>query len=181
MQEAYKVNGNMKGIEFTIWITEKGEVLREESPMGFLLVKETKDDALRIARPSLDLLSQAAVPFKMKLPPDISYLKVRITGISFKGLDLDGGRQKLTGDVLEINKEVLDTRLKTQNTEIRERAFDEYLNDTIFIQSKDPQIKGLAKEIIKNEKDPLVAARLIYDWVYKNIEKVPTITHPDGH
>jgi hypothetical protein len=178
MQEAYKVNGNMKGIEFTTWITERGEVLREESPMGFLLVKETKEDALKVARPSLDLLLQAAVPFKIKLPPGISYLKVRLTGISFKGLELDGGRQKLTGDVLEINKEVLDAGLRAQNTKVRGKVFDEYLNATIFIQSKDPQIKSLAREIIKDEKDPLVAARLIYDWVYKNIEKVPTITIP---
>jgi transglutaminase-like putative cysteine protease len=177
IQEAYKISGNMKGIEFTAWITERGEVLREESPMGFLLIRETKEDALRIARPSLDLLLQAAVPFTIKLPPDVSYLKVRLTGISFKGLDLGGGRQKLTGDVLEINKEVIDARLKT-NSEIRGKAFDEYLNETTFIQSKAPQIAGLAREIIKDEKDPLVAARLIYDWVYKNIEKVPTITIP---
>ena len=178
MREAYKVNGNMKGIEFTTWITEMGEVLREESPAGFLLVKETKEEAIKIARPSLDLISQAAVPFKIKLPPDISYLKVRLTGISFKGLDLDGGRQKLIGDVLEINREVIDSRMKTRNTKIRGKTFDDYLNATIFIQSKDPQIKGLAREIIKDEKDPLVAARLIYDWVYKNIKKVPTITIP---
>lgn len=178
MREAYKVEGNMKGIEFTTWITEMGEVLREESPMGFLLVKETKEDALKVARPSLDLLLQAAVPSKIKLPPDISYLKVRLTGISFKGLDLDGGRQKLIGDVLEINREVIDSKMKTRNTKDRGKDFDEYLSDTIFIQSKDPQIVGLAREIIKDEKDPLVAARLIYDWVYKNLEKVPTITIP---
>jgi hypothetical protein len=178
LQEAYKVKGNMKGIEFTVWITEEGEVLREESPTGFLLVKETKENALKVASPSLDLISQAAVPFGMKLPANISYLKVRITNINFKGLELDGGRQKLTGNLLAINKEVLDTRLKTRNTEISGKAFDEYLKDTIFIQSKDPQIMGLAREIIKNEKDPLVAARLIYDWVYRNIEKTPTITVP---
>ncbi len=178
MQETYKVNGNMKGIEFSTWITESGEVLREESPMGFLLVKETKNDALKIARPSLDLISQAAVPFKIKLPPDVSYLKVRVTGISFKGLELDGGRQKLTGDVLEINKEIIDKRLKTQNTEFRGSAFDEYLKDTIFIQSKDPQIKALAREITKDEKDTIIAARLIYDWVYINIKKVPTTSIP---
>ena len=81
--------------------------------MGFLLVKESKEDALKIARPSLDLLSQAAVPFKIRLPPDISYLKVRLTGISFTDLDMDGGRQKLIGDVLEINKEVIASRMKT--------------------------------------------------------------------
>jgi transglutaminase-like putative cysteine protease len=31
---------------------------------------------------------------------------------------------------------------------------------------------------VKDEKDPLVAARLIHEWVYKNIEKVPTVTLP---
>ena len=80
--------------------------------------------------------------------------------------------------MLEINKEVIDSRLKTQDTIIRGKAFDEYLKDTLFIQSKDPQIMGLARDIVKDEKNPLVAARLIYDWVYRNIEKVPTITIP---
>lgn len=178
MQEAYKVNGNIKGIEFTTWITEKGEVLREESPMGFLLVKETKEDALKISRPSLDLISQAAVPLNMKLPRNTSYLKVRITGINFKGLELDGGRQKLKSDILEITREVIEPNTKRQHIEIKGKAFDEYLSDTLFIQSKDPQITRLAKDILKDEKDPLLAARLIYDWVYRNIEKTPTITIP---
>jgi hypothetical protein len=178
MQETYKVNGTMKGMEFTVWVTEKGEVLREESPMGFLLLKEAKEDAIKIARPSLDLISQVAVPLKMKLPAGISYLKVRISGIDIKGLELDGGRQKLNGDILEIQREVIDSGSKKQKLEIRGREFDEYLNATVFIQSKDPQIVSLAREIVKNEKDPLVAARLIHEWVYKNIEKVPTVTLP---
>lgn len=178
LQEAYKVKGNMKGLEFTAWITERGEVLREESQMGLLLVKETKEDALRITRPSLDLISQAAVPFTMKLPPEIAYLKVRLAGISFKGLELRGGRQRLTGDELEVYREDIDAVSKTRNPEIRGMAFEEYLRDTIFIQSKDPQIIRLALEIVQDEKDRLVAARLIYDWVFRNIEKTPTITIP---
>ena len=48
----------------------------------------------------------------------------------------------------------------------------------MFIQSKNPQIVSMAKEIVKYEKDKLKAARLIYEWVYKNIEKVPAITIP---
>ena len=178
MQEAYKVNGNMKGIEFTVWITEKGEVLREESPMGFLLVKETKEDALKIGHPSIDLISQAAVPLKIKLPRDAAYLKVRISGVNFKGLDLDGGRQSLKGDILEIHREVINTETSKQRAETRGHVFDEYLSDTVFIQSKDPLIISLSKKIVKDEKDPLIASRSIYDWVYRNIEKVPTITIP---
>lgn len=178
LEETYKVKGTMKGIDFTVWTTENGEVLREESPMGFLLVKETKEDALKIGKPSLDLITQAAVLLRMKLPHDISYLKVRISGIDFKGLELDGGRQKLTGDVLKINKEVIDEKKERQDAKIRGDAFEEYLKDTLFIQSKAPQIRYLAKNIVKDEKNPLVAARLIYDWVYRNIEKVPAITIP---
>ena len=178
MQETYKVTGDLKGIGFSIWITDKGEVLREESPMGFLLVKETKEDALKTVHPSLDLISQAAVPLRMKLPRNISYLKIRITGIDFKGLELDGGRQRLKGNVLEIDREVLGPKMRTRETEIKDQAYAEYLGDTVFIQSKDPQVVSLAREIIKNEKDPLIAARLIYDWVYKNIEKTPAITVP---
>lgn len=178
MQETYKVIGNMKGIEFTAWVTESGEVLKEESPMGFLLVKETREDALKIGKPSLDLISQSAVPLKMKLPSDISYLKVRISGIDLKGLELDGGRQKLKGDVLEINREVIRSAMKMQRPAVIAKEFDECLKDTTFIQSKDPQIVRLAKEITKNEKNPIVSARLIYEWVYRNIEKTPTITIP---
>ncbi len=178
LEVAYKVNGNIKGIEFSVWITEKGEVLREESPMGFVLVREAKEDALKIGKPSLDLISQAAVPFQMNLPRDISYLKVRITGIDFKRLELNGERQLLKGDILEIQREVIDPKMESQQTEIKRQVFDEYLKDTVFISSKDPQIVSLAREIVVEEKDPLVSARLIYDWVYRNIEKVPTITLP---
>lgn len=178
MQETYKVTGDLKGIEFNLWINEKGEVLREESPMGFLLVRETKEDVLKTGRPSLDLISQAAVPFNMKLPGKTSYLKIRIANINFRGLELDGGRQSLKGDILEINREVLGPKMKAQQAEIKDHAYAEFLSDTVFIQSKDPQVVSLAKEIIKNEKYPLIAARLIYDWVYRNIEKTPAITIP---
>ncbi|KAF0145508.1 MAG: transglutaminase domain-containing protein [Nitrospirae bacterium] len=173
-QDAFKVRGVFKGTEFFMWLTEKGEVLREESPMGFTLIKESKENAMRIERPSLDFITQVAVPFNLKLPRDTTYLMVKISGIDFKGFELDGGRQRLEGDVLEIRKEAL----SYQPSAISLKHQEEYLKDTMFIQSKDPQIVALAKEIVKGEKDKLKAARLIYEWVYKNIEKVPAITIP---
>ncbi|MEK6581429.1 MAG: transglutaminase domain-containing protein [Nitrospirota bacterium] len=174
-QDAFKVKGEFKGTEFFMWLTEKGEVLREESPMGFTLIKEAKENAVQIERPSLDFIAQVAVPFNLKLPHDTNYLKVMLSGIDFKGLELEGGRQHLKGNMLEIRKEeIQDSKFKIQNL----KSLDEYLKETMFIQSKNPQIVSMAKEIVKYEKDKLKAARLIYEWVYKNIEKVPAITIP---
>lgn len=174
-QGAFKLKGSLKGIEFFMWLTEKGEVLREESPLGFTLIKEIKETAMQIGKPSLDLIAQVAVPFNIKLPPDTNYLKVRLSGIDFKGLEIDGGRQRLKEDVLEIKREeVQSLKFKVQSS----KSLNEYLKETMFIQSKDPQIVSLSREIVKDEKDAVRAARLIYDWVYKSIEKTPTITIP---
>ncbi|MBI5203433.1 MAG: transglutaminase domain-containing protein [Nitrospirae bacterium] len=173
-QDAFKVKGVFKGAEFFMWLTEKGEVLREESPMGFTLIKESKENAMRIERPSLDLIAQVAVPFNLRLPHDTNYLKVRLSGIDFKGLELEGGRQHFKGNMLEIRKEAL----SYQPSAISLKHQEEYLEDTMFVQSRYPQIISMAKEIVKGEKDKLKAARLIYEWVYKNIEKVPAITIP---
>ena len=50
--------------------------------------------------------------------------------------------------------------------------------DTMFIQSKDPEIIFMSKEIVKDEKDALKKARLLYGWIYRNIGKTPAITIP---
>lgn len=179
-QNAFKVKGAFKGTEFLMWLTEKGEVLREESPMGFTLIKEAKENAMRIETPSMDFIAQVAVPFNLKLPRDTNYLKVRISGIDFKGLELEGGGQHFKGNVLEIvRREIQSIEQRAQGIEHRPQTTEEeYLEDTMFVQSKDQRIISTAKEIVKDEKDKLKAARLIYEWVYKNIEKVPAITIP---
>jgi hypothetical protein len=190
-QEAYKLKGSFKGIDVLVWLTETGEVLREETPTGFILIKEKKEDALKIKKPSIDLIAQVAVPFNLELPPETSFLKIKLKGIELQGLEVDGGRQSLKNNVVEIRKEVLENDNNNPSSPpfkkggIRgllkggEAEFsDEYLKETLFIQSKDDTIVSLSEDIVKGENDPLSSAKLIYDWVYKNIQKVPTITIP---
>jgi len=114
-QNAYKIKGSFKGIETYLWITEKGEVLREESPMGFVLVKETKGQAMQPGKSSLDLITQIAIPVNAALPSEAVYLKVKLSGVDLKGLELDGGRQALKGDILEIRKEALNSKFEIRN------------------------------------------------------------------
>jgi hypothetical protein len=183
-QDAYKVRGIFKGIETHLWLTEKGEVLREESPIGFTLIKETKENAIKLGRPSIDLIAQVAIPFNLNLSPDTEYLKVRLLGVDLKKLEVDGGRQTLRGDILEIKKELLGSGGENNppspplNKEGKRGLSNEYLKDTMFIQLKDPAIVSLAKDIVSGEKDMLKMSKLIYEWVYKNIKKVPIISLP---
>ncbi|MCX5717987.1 MAG: transglutaminase domain-containing protein [Nitrospirae bacterium] len=175
MREVFRLKGSFKGIEFSVWLTEKGEVLREESPLEFVLIKETEDDAMQIGKPSMDIITQVAVPFNLKLPSDAKYLRVKLSGIDLKVLELDGGRQNLKGDVLETRKEeVQSPKFKAESL----KSLDKYLKETVFIQAKDPEIISMAKEIVKDERDALKKARLIYEWVYRNIKKTPAITIP---
>jgi hypothetical protein len=173
-RDAFRIKVVFKGIETYMWLTEKGEVLREESPEGFTLVKETKENAIQPGKPSIDLIAQVAIPFNMKLPEGVDYLKVRLSGVDPKGFELDGGRQTFKGEILEIRKESPGPRIRYQESGVP----DEYLKDTVFIQSKDPAIVSLAKDIVRDEKDALRKARLIYEWVYKNIQKAPVISLP---
>jgi transglutaminase-like putative cysteine protease len=109
---------------------------------------------------------------------------MRLSGVDLKKLEVDGGRQRLNGDILEITQESRDSMVShdlnsTQFLEVEKREFlDEYLQETTFVQSKNPAIVALAREIIGEQRDLLEMTRLINEWVYKNIKKVPMITMP---
>jgi hypothetical protein len=187
-RHVYKLKGRFKDIETMMWITNNGEVLREDSPMGFSLVKEAKESATQLKKLSVDVIAQVSIPFNLSLTPDkTEYLKLRLSGVDLKKLEVDGGRQKLQGDILEIQKESLesmverDVPLSPMSKESKSGKggyAGEYLTDTMFVRSKDHAIIELSKEIIGEQKDLREMTRLIYEWVYRNIEKVPMITLP---
>jgi hypothetical protein len=178
--EAFKIKGDLNGLKLLMWIDKQGNELKEESPMGFTLIAEPMEKAMKI--PDIhsqvpDIITQTSVPFNLELPPDVSYLKVRLKGIDFGGLELNGGRQTLKGDVLEIVKEDINA---AQHVMLPISKMEQFLADSPFAQSKNPEIVNLANTIIGNEKNSLTAGRLLWAWVFKNIEKTPSITIPSA-
>jgi hypothetical protein len=173
--EAYKIRGTMMGMEFSAWITERGEILREESPMGFVLVREKREDAVRMTGSSADVIVQASVPFNLPLPDDTRYLRVRLSGIDPNGFEIDGGRQRLEGDILEVSREDLSV---TPSDSGGLKSPGEYLGSTLFVQSDDPRIISLSRKIVADERDGLRTARRISRWVYRKIEKTPSVAVP---
>ncbi|MFC1769462.1 transglutaminase family protein [Nitrospirota bacterium] len=171
MHDTFKLRSSFKGIEIITWLTPKGEILRQESSAGFTLMREGREEATALGQPSLDMIYQTSVPFNLELPRETEYLKVEISGISLKGLQLDGGRQKLNGNVLEIRRE--SPRVKLDDT-------SQFLGPSMTVQSGHPDIKKQADKINDPPADAETKARRLNDWVFKAIEKVPVITLPSA-
>jgi hypothetical protein len=177
----FKIKEVFNGIELYTWVDEQGETLKEESPIGIVLIRETKEEALRIFDgDKVDLISETAVKVDKKIIlKSLTYLKVRIKNININDFDLAGGRQFQNGDVVEIKAE----RLLSKDTYIlpfNGSGMDKYLEPTILIQSDDEEIKTLAENIIKEEIDAAKAVNKLYLWVYENIEKKPTLSIPSA-
>ena len=170
----YKLKGNYQGAVILAWITEKGEVVKEEA-MGLVSVLEPKEVALNVGLPTNDLITGDSVKADKPIPDKVSYLKLKIDGIDFDGLEINGGSQILNANEVEITKldpaKMTDSGLKVD---------DSFLKPTMFVQSDDPEIIAQANKIVGKEKNPLKKARLIYDWVYKKVKKMPAMTIPSA-
>src|SRR5687767_1787866 len=82
---AFEVTVDFAGLRATSWITDTGEVVREESPLGLITVRETPEVAQRIAvtqRGRTDLVEGAAIVPTMKdrvdEPRDVRRIRMKL-------------------------------------------------------------------------------------------------------
>ena len=85
-----------------VGLDDSGEVLREES-VGMTFVREPQAQAMSDSGAFADIITETSVPFNLKLPPTVSYMKVRLRGIELANYDLKGGGQTLSGDTLDAS------------------------------------------------------------------------------
>ncbi len=183
IEETSHLKGTYKGMAMHTWIDKNGTTIREESPMGMTILQEPKEMALRAPKEGelIDIIDVTAITpdIGIKEPSNVKYLKARLSGAVLKGFNMDDERQKLSGDTIEIKSENIDN-IKAESLPVNKKGLEPYLEPTPFIQSNDSEIISLAKDIIRDEKDSLRAARLINEWVYKNIEKRPVVSIPNA-
>jgi hypothetical protein len=181
---AIRLRQQFKGISVVSWIDGAGKTLKEESPTGLSLVKESAAEATALPGGkslSLDLLAQTAVPVSVLIPEPgrKELLRLRLSGFVLDNFPLDGGRQKLYRDFLEIRREDLAGVPSYKIPANRER-YASYLQPTPFVQSDHPKIRALARAIVGEERDAVKAAARIKDWVYRELAKEPTVSIPNA-
>ncbi|MBI4846944.1 MAG: transglutaminase domain-containing protein [Candidatus Omnitrophica bacterium] len=186
--EVFLVKSIYRGMEQKSWVNAQGEILKEETAMGWVLLKE--DDTVadkiyrNIAKTDLELMALVSVASNIILPENsLSYLKIAIFNTG-TGFDLENQRQKVIEaddaqdkKIIEIKKDiVLPAGLLA--LPIEEKGEFRLAED--FIQSDEKIIKEQARKIIKDETDGFSAAKLINKWVFKNINKVPVVSIPSA-
>lgn len=177
----FRIKESFKGITLHAWVDEEGDTLKEESPIGLVMVKEDKEQALKAhwaEKP--DMLSATAINVDRTFSKKgISYLKVRLKNIALEGFNLIGGRQSLEGNIVEVQLEDI-TIDDTYSIPFTGEGFNIYMTPTPFIQSDASAIKALANVITEGKKDAQTIVRKLLKWVYLTIEKKPTLSIPSA-
>jgi transglutaminase-like putative cysteine protease len=178
---AFRVDMEFAGLHTTSWVTDTGEVEREESPLGLITVRESADRARAMAvsrRMQTDLLDTAAVVPTMRgridEPRDVTRIRMRLTGADLSGTDMQGVAQTVSGDVVEIRDPQTLTATKADPDLAR------YLAPEAFIESDAPEIIAEAEKAVIGVKGNRDRAERLTRYVNALLEKKPTVSLPSA-
>jgi hypothetical protein len=183
-RDLYRIGQEFRGILAKTWMDGNGEIWREESPAGMIMVRENKEEARhKNWNPAkmVDLIALTAVPTNREIqnPRAARYLRARLHLAAKNGLKMNGGRQSQNGNEVVIRQEVFPpatVHAVSLPSEERSKA----LEATPFIQTDDPQIRRQAAAIAEGAKDDAERVVRIAAWVFKELEKQPVVSIPSA-
>ena len=178
---AFRVEMEFAGLRTSSWVTDTGEVVREESPLGLITVRESADSARAMAvsrRMQVDLLQTAAVAPRMKTPipepRDVRLMRIRLGGADFSATDLEGGAQHLVGNVLELRDP------QAMKPERADPDAARYLAAEAFIESDAPEIIAEAQKAVAGTTGARARAEKLTRYVNALLDKKPTVSLPSA-
>lgn len=179
---AFRVEGRMAGITSRTWVTDTGEVVREESPMGLLILRETAEEAQALAVPGsvrADLLEASALvpvtPRRIDDSTAVARLRVRLSALEdLDPADLEGAGQSTDGDTIEVR----DARELTPARAPDDLARD--LEPQPLLESDAPEIRAEADLAVGDASSPRLRAERLVRHVHAILEKKPTVSLPSA-
>jgi transglutaminase-like putative cysteine protease len=179
---AFRVESRLAGLTQRSWITDTGEVVKEESPMGLLVVRETREQAQALAVPGAvqsDLLEASALvpqhPKRIDDPRTVARLQVSIDKLDgLDPADLAGAGQTESAGRFEIR----DARDLTPGPTPAD--LDRYLHPEPLLESDAPEIRAEAEKAIAGAGTPRLRAERLTRYVHSIIEKRPTVSLPSA-
>jgi len=178
---AFRVDMDFRGLKTTSWVTDTGEVVREESPLGLMTVRESPERAQGMAVPGgvqADLLQAAAVvPVtneRIDEPRDVRRLTLRLEGVELSLRDMNGAGQRIDGNVIQLT----DPRLL--KAEPIEGDLAPYLAAEPLLESDDPAIRAEADRAVRDATTDRERAERLTRYVNGLLDKKPTVSLPSA-
>jgi transglutaminase-like putative cysteine protease len=178
---AFRVEMNYQGLRTTSWITDTGDVVREESPLGLITLREPADRAQTMGVPTrvqTDLLQAAAVvpamTQRIDQPRDVRLLRLEVDGADLTNADLQGGGQRVNGSTIElIDPQTLQPGPADPN-------IDDYLKPEPLIESDAPEVRQEAEKAIAGVTGTRARAEKLTRYVNGLLDKKPTVSLPSA-
>ena len=178
---AFRIEMEFQGLRTTSWITDTGDVVREESPLGLMTVRESAARARGLAvsaRMQSDLLQAAAVVPAMREridePRDVRRMRLRLSGADVPQDDLAGAGQSVSDGVIEIR----DARSLQPGAADPDAA--RYLAPEPLIESDAPEILAEARQAIRDAVSDRDRAERLTRHVNGLLDKKPTVSLPSA-
>lgn len=179
---AFRVEGRLAGVTLRSWITDTGEVVREESPMGLLVARETPEQARALAVPGRiqsDLLEASALVPKggrrIDDPRSVTRLRVRIDGLAgLEGKDLEGAGQSFADGAIQV------VDAGTLRPGPAPGDLERFLGPEALLESDAPEIRAEAEKAAAGATDDRQRAERLARHVHAIVEKRPTVSLPSA-
>ena len=181
--DTIKVEMNFSGFKTTAWVDSAGDIVKESSELGLVSLIESREKALGAKLSSYDITEKTAISSNVTLnnARKLKYLRATLKGIEDStGLALNNGaRQTFSEGIIEVKMKKLNSiePYEIPNTDMDKRP---HIKPSLLIQSADPQIKNLAQEILDGETNSVRSTEKMVKWVYRNLEKEPTVSIPNA-
>jgi hypothetical protein len=157
------------------WLDQAGQVVKEEAPLGLVLLRESQTEALGSGwedSTPLDLVASTAIAVSQALPEPqtLESLRLKIAGVDDATLFTFPPRQQYHAGILTVTREDT-TTITSYPLPHTDPAFAADLAATPFVQSAHPRLIAQAQRILGSERDAIRATRLLLDWTYTTLAK----------
>ncbi len=204
---AWKLRQTLMGLVTTVWADADGDSLREETEDGFVVVRETEAKARGgVSENPSDMAEQLSVSAGKPVPDQngLTRLSVKVSGADVGGMPLAGDRQAFSDGILTVTKEELPADAGYVLPYPAGGPEARFLLPEPMIASDHPKIVSKAREILSGGagtdrawlrellgkprgssqtepvRDPLLAARMLLEWVYRRVDKQPVFSLPNA-
>jgi len=178
---AFRVEMAYLGLKTTSWVTDTGEVVREESPLGLMTIRETPEQARGLAVPGnvqQELLRMSAVVPVMSQriddPRAVQRLRLRLEGLDLPALELDGVHQTADGAVVEIRDP------RTLQPGPADPEAEQFLAPAPLIESDAPEIVAETERALRGVVGARARAEQLTRYVDTLLDKKLTMSLPSA-
>lgn len=184
--ETVRISEKHQGIETSAWLALDGTVIREQGTLGFVLERAKSREAALAGISSvapIDLVMKTRIPIDHPIADarELGSLTLRMKGGASTRVPDDPPRQHVESGLLHVVREPAPQAASGMPPRGSDApAVAAYTDPSPFVESDDPAIVSLARSIVGDEQDPVVAARQLVTWVNVNVAKEPALTVPSA-